>query len=181
MENELFIRITPHSPTSFDDMRDTLRHLSIETYCVSFEQASRDHYHAYVRTTRSPENLRYNLKRFLNAQIYISGKQVIDKVRTIAYTIKDGSFIHNNIDINTMLMAQAVSHPKITFDDRIAEIRSTDPHYITTKVVDAYIEFDRKPYRQHIEALVGYILLKQDPSYRTRYIRSIADNFIDYH
>lgn len=174
-KSEYFIRVTPYDTSTLDDIRNVFEQLNFDSYVLSRELASRVHYHAYIRTTKSAERLRYQLKQRVGGQIYISGKQVEDQVRAIAYTIKDGSYIYKDIDVNTFLKAVQLSKPKTTFDDRIKEIKSRDPTVVTRGVVRAYKEFNRKPHLHHIESLVRYILLKNDDTYENVVVNKILD------
>jgi len=173
--NEYFIRITPYDTSDLSDIRTVFEDIGLDTYVLSRESASRVHYHSYIRTRFTAERLRYQLKSRIGGQIYISGKSVEDKIRAIAYTIKDGDYVYGNIDVNELLMAIQQSKPKVTFDDTINAITSDTVDSVTKGVVRAYKEFKRKPHLGHMEALVRYILLKNSSSYEQILINKIID------
>lgn len=177
---ELFIRITPYDAVTFEDIEQLLSYLKIERYVVSYEEASRPHYHIYVETKLSVERLRYQIKSKLNCQVYISGKEVQSKVKTIAYTIKDGNFRMKNIDVNEYLMAQRVSHAKPNFDKELKDILSkewtcSEQRVLTTQVIDLYIKFNRKIYIQHIQSVVR-TALSRDKNYKNRLIDRVLES-----
>lgn len=175
---ELFIRVTPEDE---DIGLDNVKNILVECleslkYVISREEASRIHYHMYVVTSFNPERVRYRIKSSIHCQVYISGKDVIDKVKTIAYTIKDGSYLHRGIDVNELLMAQSLSHKKITFDaeiQRIKEDKNLDDEQLVSQVIDTYVKFNRKIYNQHIVALIKGIKLERDMKYAERVKKEI--------
>lgn len=177
---EYFIRLTPHDPAiTLEDIEVILHAVGATSYVVSLETQPRQHFHAYLETSRSPENLRYQLKSHLNGQVYISGKDVMDKVRTIAYTIKDGNYKYFNLDMATFMMAKATTHKKRKFDDVIKEIIDTDnlsPANIVNGIILAHIEFNRKIYPAHIKALLRTIQAKRCDSYRLELVQHIVND-----
>lgn len=175
---EYFIRLTPYKATTFEDIIDVFSAIDIDTYVISYEEASRNHYHAYIISSYSPERLRYQLKSKLSSQVYISGTQVLDKVKTIAYTIKDGNYKHKNIDVNTLLMAESVSKPKFNFDDELKKILDKDitPDKLVDEIIDLYVQSKRKIYIQHIQAIVRNWKAQKDSSYRKELKNKILDN-----
>lgn len=175
---QYFARFTPSKEAvSLDDIVPILEELS-NSYVVSYEEASRPHFHFYMESDFSPERLRYRLKSRLTGQIYISGKDVEDKVRTIAYTIKDGNYRLKNIDVNTFLMAKQQSHPKETFDKEIKELYegTYETEDLVDKIVDLYIKYNRKIYIQHIQSLVRTIQARNNERYRKSLVRRIYEN-----
>lgn len=177
--NEYFIRLTPGVGFSFslDDAETLLQTASITSYVVSYEEASRPHFHAYIKSAYSPERLRYRLKSLFTGQVYISGKEVVDKVQTIAYTIKDGNYRHKDLDVNTLLMAQQRSFPKFKFDDELKKILDSDltDEKLVDSVIDLYVKAKRKIYVQHIQAIVRNYKAQKSSSYR----RDLANKILD--
>lgn len=175
---EYFIRLTPTSSCSLDDAETLLREINVDIYVVSYEEASRPHFHAYIKSSYSPERLRYRLKSHFTGQVYISGKEVIDKVKAIAYTIKDGKYRYSNIDVNTLLMAESISKPKFNFDQELKTIADSDASIekIVDDIIDLYIKGNRKIYFQHIQGIVRTIQAKRCSSYRYELRNKILDN-----
>lgn len=174
---ELFLRLTPYKSSTLDDVVEIIDSFS-STYVVSYEEASRPHYHIYMDTKYSPERLRYQLKSKLSMQVYISGKDVQDKVRAIAYTIKDGNYRMKNIDVNTFLMAKQQSKPKESFDTELKVISEggMDTDDLVEAIVNLYIKYNRKMYIQHIQALVRTIQSRNNDTYRRALCRRIREN-----
>lgn len=177
---EYFIRITPYDRVSLDDVENLFKILKVERYVVSYEEASRPHYHAFLETSYTAERMRYQIKAHLNGQIYISGKEVQHKVKAIAYTIKDGNFRMKNIDVNEYLMAKSITHQKPNFDKELKEITDKEwtedqKRQLTEEVLELYVKFNRKIYIQHIQAIVRTSLSK-DKKYRFRLVEKILEN-----
>lgn len=176
--NEYFIRITPYGQSELNAIDEIVRSFNPVSYCLSREIATRVHYHLYFKTDYTKERLRYQLKSKLNAQIYISGKDVQDKIKTIAYTIKDGDYTHMGLDVSTFLMAQSISFQKVTFDSELKELYSIEwgdsPDKLAGVVLELYCKYNRKIYEQHIVALVKLIMAKQSGKFQQR----ILDNVI---
>lgn len=83
------------------------------------EQAHHTHFHIYLELDTQEEYtdafrnaLRRNLSKLFCGYIRISGKQVEDKIRNIAYILKDGYYKTYKIDWLTFLEAKKTSHPK---------------------------------------------------------------------
>lgn len=166
---ELFIRLTPYGPSELCRVDEIVRNLNPTSYCLSQEEATRRHYHLYFNGDYTIERIRYRLKSQIDAQVYISGKDVQDKIRTIAYTIKDGNYTHHNLDVNTFLMAQQVTFKKKTFDDSVKELKQiqwSSIEELVDAVIDIYIEFNKKIYEQHLSALVKTIYISQSNKFR---------------
>lgn len=167
---EKFLRFTPYDTVSFEEIENLLQKLKIDTYVVSYEYegVSRPHYHLYVETSYTNERLRYQCKKHINAEVYISQEDVRDKIRAIAYTIKDGNYRLKNIDINTFLMAKQVTHKKETFQSDIDKLKSSGENnkmIVCRAVKDLYIKHNKKMYMQHMEALCRTILATNDKTY----------------
>lgn len=168
-----FIRITP-----LDDAEVGLHgmvaiienELGCEKYVVSREVASRVHFHALIYTAFSPERVRYRLKGILECQLYISGKDIQDKVSCIAYTIKDGSYVQKGIDVCTWLQAKQKTHKKVTFDDVLKTISnkyrtSGNDDQLLEDIRQLYIDFHRRMYKHHIRGLYDTIKITHDSRY----------------
>lgn len=176
---ELFGRLTPE-----DEFQATYNLALIsavfdifsDKYFIAYEvEASRPHYHFLVHTELSAEALRYRLHKELYCQVYISGKEVRDRVRSIAYCMKEGTWIQKGMDINDILLASATSFKKNKFDDILKDIIKEyqdevikDDKWLVGKLVDANIKCNRKIYPQHIKSLALLLKLKSAPDNRTR-------------
>jgi len=176
MEHSYFVRITPYNSISFEDIIEVLHSIDIQKYCISYEEASRPHYHLCLWSPRSVENLRWNLKQAINGQVYISGKEIQDKVKAIAYTIKDGNYRQNGIDIHTFLMANQIKHKKVKFDDELKLI--TDDLQLSGRsligaIIDLHVKCNRKIYRAHIRAIYELAMCKRDKNFRSETIERI--------
>lgn len=173
-----FVRITPRSTMTLDSLRDIIEQLDISKYFICYEEASSPHFHLCLWTPRSPENLRYQLKSLLDASIYISGKEIENKVKAIAYCMKDGTWIQSNIDILTLITAKAMTQPKVTFDSLIKELTeqytdSKSDEWLASKLLDIYKSTNRKVYIAHIRSHMETIKLKKNPDYKSALINKI--------
>lgn len=178
MEHSYFLRITPSSTLSYEDIITVLTNLSIDKWFICFEEASRPHYHLCIWCVRSVENLRYRLKAEINGQIYISGKQIEDKLKAIAYCMKDGNYRHQNVNILDIMSAKAISHKKVTFDEELKSLdTSGTKREIVGAIIDLHVKYNRKMYKQHIRALFDLIMAKKDVSYREILIKDILGEF----
>lgn len=180
MVYSLFGRLTPRSTTTMDDIVNLFNQFDITKYVLCYEEASKPHFHFCVWTTRSAENLRYQFKQKLDTQVYISGKDIEDKIRAIAYCFKDGNYVTKNIDILTIMAAKSVTFKKVSFDDELKEIQNDNSlsiEQITNKIIDLYIKYNRKIYRQHIRALIELIKVKRSETYRNNLIKNLIDDY----
>lgn len=178
--HEYFARITPNGELSFDDLIDTIENLDIQKYFICSERASQQHYHLCLWTPRSSENLRWNLKQLINATIYISGKEIENKVRAIAYCMKDGNYREKNIDVNTWLLAKQTSFKKTTYEEEYAELLNDTVHsieWIAKKLVQLYVKYNKKIYRQHLKATVELIKCKRCGSYQDELVKYLLDEY----
>ena len=179
-ERGYFVRITPNDNATFDDIIDMMIHMEIEKYFICYEEAARPHYHLCLWTKRSPENLRYQLKERVNGQVYISGKEIQDKVKAIAYCMKDGNYIEKNIDINTFLLAKTITHKKVKFEEELKQIIDNKDLSIRTlvkQIVELHIKYNRKIYRQHIKAMIELIRVKRCPDYKDKLIEYFLEDY----
>lgn len=176
-----FVRITPRDALSFEDIELVLSDLQISQYFICYEEASRPHYHLCLFSQRGVENLRYQLKSKVNAQVYISGKEIEDKVKAVAYCMKDGKWKQKNMDINTVLMASSITHKKQNFDTELKELIDNTQGSIQTiveQILDLHVKYNRKIYRQHIKALVELIRLKKEGNtYRQQLVKYFIDEY----
>lgn len=108
-----FVRITPYKTLSYEDIETVLTDLDISQWFICYEEASRPHYHLCLWSVRGVENLRYQLKNKLNAQIYLSGKEIEDKLKAIAYCMKDGNWKQKNVNILDIMMAKTITKKKL--------------------------------------------------------------------
>lgn len=173
-EHSYFIRITPYETLSYEDIIQTLSDISCDKYFICYEEATRPHYHLCIWCVRSVENLRYRLKDAINGQIYISGKQIEDKLKAIAYCMKDGNYRHNNVNILDIMSAKSISKKKDCFNDEVKKIdQSLSGRQLLNAIIDIYIKYDRKIYKQHIKSMYDLIMIKKDKSYRDKIIDEI--------
>lgn len=172
-ERSYFIRITPDQQEAGLDQLDTiLETIGITKYFICEETATRLHFHACIYTDRSAESLRYQLKRYIEGEVYISGKDIQDQVKAVAYCMKDGKWRQKNMEVQTILMAKSITRPKAKpFDkqigDLIDEVSLSDESFIK-KVIDVHCQFNRKIYPQHIAALTRTRTAKIDEDYKQR-------------
>lgn len=180
MEHSYFIRITPRESLSYEDIIEVVESIGIKKWFICYEEASRPHYHACLFSDRGVENLRYQLKAKLNAQIYISGKEIESKIKAIAYCMKDGNYRQQNIDILTMMTAKQIAHKKEKFEDELKELiddKETSIRTIVSKIIDLHIKYNRKIYRAHIKATVELVRAKRCSNYREELIKYFLDEY----
>lgn len=169
---DIFGRFTPDKPDehSLDTLIEFLKNYS-NKYVVSYEtDAKRPHYHfAIFNVETSTELLRTHFKsKYKPGQLYLSGKNIIDKIKTIAYTIKDGLFKSNGLDVNDFLMASVIARPKVKYDNLMKDIEdeylkgSLNDKQLVSKILDAYLQTNKKIYIQHIKASALLIKLKKE-------------------
>lgn len=181
MSHSYFARITPRYPGSLQQMEDIISPLAGK-YVISLETTPRPHFHICLWASKSIENLRYHLKSRIDGQIYISGKDIEDKIAAIAYTIKDGNYVYRGLDVAEFLLANSVSKPKLDFDQLIKDLtnkydpRSMSDQSLIKSIIQIYIDCHRKPYRQHIRSLFDSIKLSKDRSYIDRITEQILLN-----
>lgn len=180
MSKGLFIRITPHSEgLDLEELEEFVKtDLRSERYVISIEHATNTHFHLLVYTPMSPENTRYRIKANYDCNVYISGKEIQDKIKAIAYTIKDGHYVHSGLDIWEWMQAKQLSRPKIKFDEAIKTIKSnySATHYeegLVRELVQLHIDTGRRIYRQHLRAWIDTIKIEVDERYRERLIKEI--------
>lgn len=179
-----FIRFTPFDDRTNDlaSVTATVDKLEPSKFVVAREHAKREHYHIAVwGVKRTPESLRAFLKKDLEGQIYISGKEIQDKITAIAYCFKDGDYIHQGLNVDEFLQAHAVSKRKIKFDDELSKIEEAyegDDKKFIGDILDLHAKTNKKPYLQHIKAQLLLTKLKKDKygTYRTYLIDKIIDN-----
>lgn len=182
MPFSFFGRFTPLPSANYtlDDMEDIISDYT-DQYVISYEQKPRNnHFHfVMLECVRGMENLRYRLKSVLDGQLYLSGKGVEDKVKAIAYTIKDGNYKSHGIDVFTWMVALRTTRPKESFDEDLKKlieeytpIQHTE-RWLVSRLVDIHIKFNRKIYSQHLKALKDHVILKKDPCYKEKYIDKI--------
>lgn len=180
MEHSYFIRLTPRGALSYEDIIEVIESIGIKKWFICYEEASRPHYHACLFSDRGVENLRYQLKAKINAQIYISGKEIESKIKAIAYCMKDGNYRQQNIDILTIMSAKQLSKPKEKFDDELKVLiddKDSSLRQIAKRIIDLHIKYNRKIYRAHIKATMELIRLKRCPDYREKFIDFILDEY----
>lgn len=180
-ERSYFVRITPKDETSFDDMVNIIDSiLLIKKYFICYETASRPHYHLCLFCHRTPEALRYQLKKYIEGQVYISGKEIQSQVKAIAYCMKDGNWRQRNINILDIMTAKAISKPKENFDTDLEKLTSNETlslKEIATELVNIYVKYNRKIYRQHLKAHLDLIRSKRCNEYKDNLIKYILDDY----
>lgn len=120
-----FIRVTPDNPSDYnlDTVFKIFKKYDPTKLVVAVEQGTREHYHIAIwGVTRSSANLRANIKLYIDCQVYISGKDIQDKIKAIAYCFKDGHYRHMGLDVVEFLQAVSVSKPKLKYDKILQEI-----------------------------------------------------------
>lgn len=176
-----FIRLTPDEPSNLKFVSSIFHDLA-NKYVVSCEQDPREHYHIAVwGVNRSSDNLRAYIKTKIKCQLYISGKEIINKLNTIAYTIKDGNYTYHNLNVDELLLSVSMAKPKIKFDAELEKIDKAydgdDKKYLA-QVFDLHVRTNKKVYMQHIKAQLLLTKLKYDKygTYRDYLIEKIIDN-----
>lgn len=177
-----FLRYTPHQTDhSLLSIQSVINQLEPTKFVVAREKATHEHYHiALWGVKRSPESLRAFLKLKLIGKWYISGKEIEDKVKAIAYCIKDGDYIYNNLDVNEFLQANSISKRKVKYDDLLATAEkdySGDDKKFVAALIDAHVRTNRKVYLPHIKAQLLLTKLKFD-KYGT-YKEYLVDKIMD--
>lgn len=175
-----FIRITPDDATmTLTAMVDYLDlTLECKEYVVSREEASRVHFHLLLYVPFSAERLRYRIKSCIEGQVYISGKDIQDKVKCIAYTIKDGCYKQKGISFVDWMQAKQVTKKKIKFEDslkaiEVAYAHTRDEETLLRDLMDLHIKHGRKIYKHHIKSWFESIKIKTDSSYKEKVIKEI--------
>lgn len=177
-----FGRFTPRDDTKYNlQILEEFFSKFTHKYVISYEQKPRNnHYHFCIwDVDRSPENLRYHIKLSLEGHVYLSGKEIENKVNAIAYTIKDGSYKSAGIDIFTWMEAVRTSKPKKDFNEEYKKlVEHYDPNlhserWLVGGLLELHKEFNKKIYINHIRALKDLIFLKKQPNYREKLIDKI--------
>lgn len=143
-------------------------HFHPERYIIAHEVASSVHFHIALWSSvsyRSNEALKYQLKKYLIGQVYISGKEIQEKLKVIAYCLKDGHYLQHNVSVTDFLQAASISKPKIKYDDLIAKIEADyqgDDKKLARDIFDAYVKTNKKVYLPHIRAQMLLIKLKSE-------------------
>lgn len=179
-EHGYFLRITPYGSLSYEEIIDALTSIGIQKYFICYEEASRPHYHLCLFSPRGVENLRWNLKQRISGEVYLSAKEIEDKVRAIAYCMKDGNYIEKNIDINTWLLAKQVSFKKEDFDSDLKKLINNNEDSIKTlarALVELHIKYNKKIYRHHLKATMELIRAKRCDQYRDLLVNYILDEY----
>lgn len=183
-----FCRITPHSEYQATyNLSIISAGLSLisNKYFVCYEiDANRPHYHFLIYTDMSSETLRARLKKMFNSQVYISGKEIEDQVKAVAYCMKDGTWTQTGMDINTILMASSTSKKKVKFDDLVDKVikdyetsEVKDKRKLIGGIIDAHVTCNRKVYMPHIKALA---ILCQLKATKTKSLREyLIDKIVD--
>lgn len=185
MERGYFVRLTPADNSerrTMEEICTALELIGINKYFICEETATRLHYHLCIYTTKSAESLRYQIKRYVQGQIYISQKDIQDQVKAVAYCMKDGLWKQRYMDVNVLLQAQAVSHKKeAKFEKALNEIIDTDQstRSLVRALVELHVKHNRRIYPQHIEAIARLSIVKHKPDYVSRLIDRITES-IDY-
>lgn len=171
-----FVRLTPTVGRGLQQLKEVLETIGIDKFFICEETAARLHYHACIYTTKSSESLRYQLKRYITGQIYISGRDIEDQVKAVAYCMKDGQWLQKNMDVNILLMAQTVTHKKeAKFEKALNDIIDSDIEQrpMIRAIVQLHVKHNRRIYPQHIEAMVRLGAAKRSSNYIERLIDRI--------
>lgn len=180
MEHSYFMRVTPYKQLSYEDIEEVLSNLHIDKYFICYEEASRPHYHLCLFSPRSVENLRWRVKQAVDGEVYLSGKAIEDKVKAVAYCMKDGNWRQKNMDVNTILMANQVKFKKPKFDDELKKLvdnKEDSIRSIVKSIVELHITYNRKIYRQHIKAIVELIKAKRCENFRENLINYFLEEY----
>lgn len=179
-----FLRFTPLKPEDYNlkTVSVVFRMFDPTKLVVAREKASHEHYHIAIwGITRTSQNLRAYLKNVLEGQIYISGKEIEDQLRAIAYCLKDGDYYAQGLSIIEFLQASAISKRKIKYDDLLQEAEKEydgDDKKFVRKLLEAHVKTNKKVYLPHIKAQLLLTKLKKEQygTYREYLVEKIIDN-----
>lgn len=172
-ERGYFLRITPdNQELTLKDIEQLIKSFN-GRYIISVEEATKRHYHIVLYAKITAETLRARIKKNLLCQVYISGKEIQDKVKAIAYTIKDGNYVFNGLDAFDLMKAKQVSHQKLSFDKEIDKIEYYDDRSLVEDVLALYQKYNRKVDKRHLLNLLRTIKLKQSGEYKEQFIKNI--------
>lgn len=185
---EYYIVLNPiddsHNLEAFKTILDNYK--DVQAYCISFEISDDDvqHYHLYIKTELTAKTLRQRFLRTFKCRSRFSSKEIQDRIRAIAYTIKDGNYFQKNLNVHEFLMAVQVSHPKKPKFE--VALRSIDEEYIAgnidfekylVRVLTLYKDYRRKLYRQHIIAHATTVRLEASPQYLYDLAKNLSQEF----
>lgn len=175
---EYFVVLSPntnsnHSLQHYKTLLDNYK--DVQSYCLSFEVSDdgHQHYHLYIKATAKQETLRNRFARNFNATARFSSKDIQSRVRTIAYTIKDGNYVQKNLNVADFLMACQVTHPKPKKFE--VQMRDNDEEYIAgniskedyiDNILKIYVNCRRKTYIQHITSHAITVHMEASSDYR---------------
>lgn len=183
MDKSYFIRFTPTTQNIYDlgMLKFVLDDFEPTKYVIGKEQASSEHFHIAVWGIKvTPEVLRYQLKKRLEGQIYISGKEIVEKIKAIAYCLKDGNYTTKGLEINEFLQASSISKRKVKFDDLLKQAEEDyngDDKRFVRKLIEAHVATNKKVYLQHIKAQLLLTKLKKEQygTYKEYLVEKIID------
>lgn len=184
---DYFGRFTPAQPDlcSLDLLSNFIKKYTLK-YVVSYEVASRPHYHFCVFNMEiSSELLRDHFKRkFIDGQVYLSQKDIQNKISCIAYTFKDGCYTCSGITVDEFLLSHAIAKPKLKYDDIVLKLEEDylkdriDEKKLVEGIMDGHIKTNKKVYVQHIKSHLALIKLKKvtNSKYKEILINKILDD-----
>lgn len=152
-----FIRITPDEPVTLNDIQELVKsRLDPDKYVISEEYSHKNvlHFHIVLYSPFSSDRIRARIKTALPCQVYISGKEIMDKYKAIAYTIKDGHYVHYNVDVFEMMKASQLSHKKERYDTALKDLRleykeHSSDELMIRGLLDIYTKFGKRINRTH--------------------------------
>lgn len=178
-EKFVVLNITDEAPPIHDvsNFLDTYIAKDVKNYCLSFETSDDgfQHFHLYITTSANTETWRQRFKREFEFRCRFSKENVRDRVRAIAYTLKDGNFVQRNVNVHDFLTAIQISHPKRKKFE--AAMREIDEEFIAGKlsedqyihsITSLYRDYRRKTYIQHIVAHITTVKMEQSSSYQLK-------------
>lgn len=154
---------------------------------VCREIATNEHYHMYIRVDGIPwsDKTRMDLKRrlreFLAGEIRISKRKVEDRIKAIAYTIKDGNYYCHGIDWFEFTKAKEISHPKdksynVLIKDFYSNVEGKTEMTLIDEVIDIFDKCNIPICTDRIAKIVRLsIIKKKDASFRNRLKDMIFD------
>lgn len=184
---EHFVVLTPivASDHTLDSISSYLKDLQNIKFVISRETHPHLHYHAYLETPRIQQDLRYHFKEVLKLRPRFSSTEIRDRVRAIAYTIKEGNYRVNEIDAFELIKACQISHKKesmLGYDKDVGLIMN-DPgtkeksdKELIRELLKLHVKYNRKIYPQHITAQLRTFRCKYNQEYEDYLVNKIIDD-----
>lgn len=158
-------------------------------FTISKEFATKEHYHFYIYFSglewddRTRVWLKRELRRCFDGELRVTKEKVKDKIRAIAYTIKDGDYVTHNMEWWDVSQAKQIAKPKeeqrykVLIQRYYDEADGKSEKRLTEELLDicvkCYVPIDT----ERMAKTVRLALLKQkdNSDYKKRIIEQITD------